>query len=231
MNSVIIPGDPPIEVALRVSAQARRLSLRVSRLDGRVTMTLPKRVPRREAEAFARDRVDWIRQNLDAMPAPVLLRPDEQVMFAGEMYDLHATGGRAAKLGDGVITLPISAPERTGPRLAALFKHHARARLTAASDRYATALGRTHSGITLRDTRSRWGSCSSEGRLMFSWRLIMAPPEVLEYVAAHEVAHLAEMNHSPAFWAEVSGLMPDYKARRRWLREKGSILHAFRFRD
>ncbi|HGG06475.1 MAG TPA: M48 family peptidase, partial [Aliiroseovarius sp.] len=126
---------------------------------------------------------------------------------------------------------PASAPEKTGARLAALFKHHARQRLGEASDRYAAALGRPYSGLSLRDTRSRWGSCSAEGRLMYSWRLIMAPPEVLDYVAAHEVAHLAEMNHSPAYWAGLARLMPDYKAPRLWLRKNGADLHAVRFRD
>ncbi|MCP5037322.1 MAG: M48 family metallopeptidase [Rhodobacteraceae bacterium] len=231
MDNVILPGNPPIEVVLRVSPRARRLSLRVSRLDRRVTLSLPKRVRWREAEEFARDREDWIRRHLDAAPTPMVLRPGAKVMFGGVMHDLVASGGRAAKLGDGVITLPLSAPEKTGPRLAALFKHHARLQLHAASDRHADTLGRGFSAVTLRDTRSRWGSCSAEGRLMFSWRLIMAPPEVLDYVAAHEVAHLVEMNHSPDFWANVERLCSDYHQPRRWLRENGPVLHAYRFRD
>ncbi|MGR3434759.1 MAG: M48 family metallopeptidase, partial [Shimia sp.] len=83
----------------------------------------------------------------------------------------------------------------------------------------------------LRDTRSRWGSCSAAGGLNYSWRLVMAPPEVLDYVAAHEVAHLAQMNHSPRFWAEVAGLMPGYEAPRGWLRRHGADLHRYRFGD
>ncbi|MEO0633594.1 MAG: M48 family metallopeptidase, partial [Pseudomonadota bacterium] len=78
-------------------------------------------------------------------------------------------------------------------------------------------------------TRSRWGSCSSAGRLMFSWRLILAPPEVLNYVAAHEVAHLAQMNHSAAFWSEVTGLYGPYHTPRQWLRTEGATLHRIRF--
>ena len=85
-------------------------------------------------------------------------------------------------------------------------------------------------GIALRDTRSRWGSCTAQGRLMFSWRLAMAPDGVLDYVAAHEVAHLAHMNHAPAFWAEVGRLMPDWTARRDWLRRNGAALQAWQFR-
>ena len=84
--------------------------------------------------------------------------------------------------------------------------------------------------LALRDTRSRWGSCTHEGRLMYSWRLAMAPPEVLDYVAAHEVAHLAHMDHSPRFWAAVATLMPGYAPRRAWLRRNGADLMAWSFR-
>ncbi|MEO0751674.1 MAG: SprT family zinc-dependent metalloprotease, partial [Pseudomonadota bacterium] len=120
-------------------------------------------------------------------------------------------------------------PDRVGPRLAAWLKHLARDRLAAASDGYAAQIGRSYSRMSLRDTRSRWGSCSAEGRLMYSWRLILAPPDALDYVAAHEVAHLREMNHSPAFWSIVARLRPDYDIHRRWLRTKGNSLHRYRF--
>ena len=231
MKQLFLPGPPPIPVSLRVSARARRLSLRVSALDGKVSLTLPRRVPLREAEAFLREREDWIRGHVQATPAPVHLSPGGTVPFAGVPHRLVVAGGRTARLGDGVITLPASAPEKTGARVAALFKLQARARLTAASTGYAEALGRQFSAITLRDTRSRWGSCSPQGRLMYSWRLVMAPPAVLDYVAAHEVAHLVEMNHSSAFWALLEKLMPDYKRHRQWLRRNGASLHAVRFRD
>ncbi len=105
----------------------------------------------------------------------------------------------------------------------------ARDRLVAACDGHAARLGRGYRSLTLRDTRSRWGSCSAAGGLMFSWRLILAPPEILDYVAAHEVAHLAEMNHSPAFWRVVAGLCPDYARHRAWLRKHGQTLHAYDF--
>jgi len=231
MNQLVLPGEPPIEVNLRISARARRLSLRVSQLDGTVSLTLPRRVSMREARAFLAERADWVRGHLAATPTPVRLVPGAEVLFAGRKHLLVEQGGRAARLGDGVITLPLSTPEKTAPRVAALFKTLARERLAEASTRHASALGHAFSSITLRDTRSRWGSCSAEGRLMYSWRLIMAPPEVLDYVAAHEVAHLAEMNHSPAFWAHVAHLLPDYKIHRQWLRKNGADLHAYRFRD
>ena len=107
----------------------------------------------------------------------------------------------------------------------------AQARLAAASDRHAATLGRPFTAIALRDTRSRWGSCTADGRLMYSWRLAMAPPEVLDDVAAHEVAHLAHMDHSPRFWSVVETLCPGWPAHRRWLREHGGALQGWQFRE
>jgi predicted metal-dependent hydrolase len=104
-----------------------------------------------------------------------------------------------------------------GPRVAAWLKVLARDRLAQASTRYAGLVGRRYSSLAIRDTRSRWGSCSPDGRLMYSWRLIMAPPPVLDYVAAHEVAHLVELNHSPAYWTVVTAICPDWKDHRAWL--------------
>jgi predicted metal-dependent hydrolase len=118
-----------------------------------------------------------------------------------------------------------------GPRIAAWLKLQARDRLAVEVATFADRLGREPRSLRLRDTRSRWGSCSSAGDLMFSWRLAMAPPEVLAYVAAHEVAHLAEMNHAPAYWRTLAGLMPGYEAPRQWLRREGTRLHRFRFTD
>ncbi|MEM7730787.1 MAG: SprT family zinc-dependent metalloprotease, partial [Pseudomonadota bacterium] len=95
-----------------------------------------------------------------------------------------------------------------------------------AVERHCATLGVYAMRISVKDTRSRWGSCTSDGRLSFSWRLVCAPPEVLDYVAAHECAHLIEMNHSPAFWAEVARCRPDWKIQRDWLRSYGRDLHA-----
>jgi len=141
-----------------------------------------------------------------------------------------AAARRGAALRDGRLEVPDD-PARVGARVRAFLKEQARGRLVAASERHATALGCDFGRITLRDTRSRWGSCSSRGDLMYSWRLVMAPPEVLDYVAAHEVAHLAEMNHSPAFWALVGQLCPGHRAPRAWLRAHGTLLHRVRFDD
>lgn len=227
----VLAGEPEVEVVLKPSPRARRLSLRVSRLDGRVTMSIPRGASRREAVRFVQERADWIRTHLADRPAELRPRPGGTVLLEGREVALIASGGRAARIEDGAIHLPLSAPEKTGARLAALLKTLARDRLATASDRYAAQVGRTYASLTLRDTRSRWGSCSSRGGLMYSWRLIMAPPEVLDYVAAHEVAHLVHMDHSRAFWAQVERLCPDYARHRVWLRDHGADLHRYRFRD
>jgi len=230
-EELTIPGDPPIAVTLKRSARARRLSLRVSQLDGRVTLTLPRRAGRHEAEAFARDKAGWIRGHLAARPDEIRPMPGTLVPVRGVPHEIRTSPGRRPRLGEGILEVPETRPELTPARVAALLRHEAQLALTEASRRHAAALGRDWTTLALRDTRSRWGSCAPGGRLMYSWRLIMAPPEVLDYVAAHEVAHLAEMNHSPAFWATVARLMPDYAAPRSWLKREGAGLHRYRFRD
>ena len=228
-----LDGTPPLEIALRRSARARRFSLRVSRLDGRVTLTLPQHAREAEALAFARGKDGWIRQVLVQMgfgPGAVAapgLRFGDTLPFEGRPLLLTPAALRSPRVEGGALLMPAD-PARLVPRLAAFLKLAARDRLTEASDLHAAALGLRYARITLRDTRSRWGSCTSDGALMYSWRLILAPPAVLDYVAAHEVAHLAEMNHSPAFWAVVARLMPDYARHRHWLRAEGAALHRLR---
>ncbi|WP_415011944.1 M48 family metallopeptidase [Amaricoccus sp.] len=116
-----------------------------------------------------------------------------------------------------------------GPLVAGWLREEARRDVVDASRRHAAQLGVKAGRVTLRDPRSRWGSCSHAADLMYSWRLVMAPPVVLDYVAAHEVAHIVELNHSPAFWSVVSRLMPGYAAPREWLRVNGSSLHRIDF--
>lgn len=225
-----LPDLPGVTVHLRRSARARRFSLRVSRVDGAVTLTLPKRAPMAEAVAFARGQSLWLRGALARMPAQRRPGFGESLPFEGVELLLEEAAVRAPRV-DGARLLVPAGEDRLGPRLEAFLKHCARIRLQAATMRYATALGRPFRRITLRDTRSRWGSCAPDGSLSYSWRLIMAPPEVLDYVAAHEVAHLAQMNHSPAFWAEVAWLCPGYERPRAWLKQHGGTLQAIRFRD
>ena len=228
MAETIQLGDPPIDVTLKHSARAKRLSLRVSGVDGRVSLTLPRRASLREAQAFLHTKEDWIRGHLDRQPSTTLVVPGALIPVEGRPRLIAETRTRVVKLMDEHILVPLG-EDKAGVRVRAFLKTLARDRLAEASARYATQLGHPFGKISLRDTRSRWGSCTSEGNLMYSWRLILAPASVLDYVAAHEVAHLAEMNHSAAFWNEVAGLMPEYETPRKWLRSHGGGLHRFQF--
>lgn len=228
---VLLEGTPDIAVALRKSTQARRLSLRVSGLDGRVTLTLPRSVPLREALAFLRAKEDWLRRAIGRVPVQRGIGVGDDILLRGTLLRVVEDAGLRRVSENGAFLKVPSDPDRTRTplRLAAYLKTTAQSELLHASQHYAAQIDLPIRAMTLRDTRSRWGSCTADGRLMFSWRLIMAPPPVLQYVAAHEVAHLRHMDHSPAFWGCVRELMPDYQTHRNWLRGNGAQLHSYRF--
>jgi predicted metal-dependent hydrolase len=228
MEHLDLTGEPPVRVHLRRSARARRMSLRVSRLDGRVTLTLPPHAPDHAAHDFLVERAGWIRGHLADFVPPETVAEGTRLHVEGVPVTVVPGPRSELRTADGVLV--ISRRTRSVPAaVASVLKARARDRLTAACDSYAAALRCGYARIVLRDPRSRWGSCSSAGALMFSWRLVLAPPAILDYVAAHEVAHLIEMNHAPAFWNLVEKLRPDYAAERAWLRENGAQLHRFRF--
>jgi predicted metal-dependent hydrolase len=226
----VLPGLPPIDITLRRSARARRFSLRISRLDGRVTLTLPLRAREAEAMAFASTQEGWIRRAIAGLPAVLQVGMGMAVPVEGRLLTLTPAPGRLVRIDGDHLLVPGDAAQ-AGKRVGAFLKTLARNRLAAASDGYGARVGRRFASLTLRDPRSRWGSCTADGGLMYSWRLVMAPPDVLDYVAAHEVAHLVEMNHSAAFWAVVARLRPDWKVQRAWLHAHGGHLQAYRFGD
>jgi predicted metal-dependent hydrolase len=222
-----LPGRPPIELQVRHAPRARRISLRVSGRDGRVTLTVPPGATLSEAVGFARDREGWIRRVLADATPPVRPAPGGRLAVEGRDRLIVVASVRRATLEGGELLVPAGRP--AGPALAAFLKTLARDRAERSVAGHAAAIGRTPPPLRLRDTRSRWGSCSAQGRLMLSWRLAMAPPGVLDYVAAHEVAHLVHLDHSPRFWAVTGRLFPGWKAARRWLREAGAGLQAIDF--
>lgn len=226
MSGSVFIGTPPIEVRLKRNPRAKRFTLRLSRTDGKATLTLPTRASLREAEGFAHRQEGWLRTQLSALPERSVLLDGGRLPFRGVDLEIATTTGKSIRVeGDKILV----GGKHSGARLQAFIKTEARNALFPAVEKYAAKINRPFNRITLRDTRSRWGSCSAEGNLMFSWRLVMAPPIVLDYVAAHEVAHLAEMNHSAAFWDVVQTLMPDYQNHRNWLNEYGAKLHAVNF--
>lgn len=226
VTEITLQGMPEVQVVLRHSARAKRMTLRVSQLDGRVTLTVPKGVPDRDAAEFVWAKENWIRGHLQRRPLGRDVQHGSVIPLEGKEYRIIEAQGRRIIRAEETLGVPCGP---VGPRLKSWLKELARDRLAAASDHYSDTLGQRYSKITMRDTRSRWGSCTANGGLMYSWRLIMAPPDVLRYVAAHEVAHLAEMNHSPAFWSQVERLYGAYDVPRNWLRTQGNVLHSYRF--
>ncbi len=226
-QAVIEVGGRDVTMKVRRSPRARRVSLKVDARLGGVELVLPKRASLKSGLAFARQQSDWIAERLSELPPIVRLgdgavlplrgvprrvrhRPDRRGVVWQEAGEIHVAG----------------APDHLARRLTDWLKAEARRDFDAAARAHATALGVHLTGITIRDTRSRWGSCSSTGRLSFSWRLVMAPDWVLDYVAAHEVAHLREMSHGPAFWRLVGRLCPQHPRAEAWLREHGGALQS-----
>lgn len=219
-----------MRVALRVNVRARRFTLRLASDGNGAVLTMPPGVPLEAVKAFLAEHRGWLTRALARQPVfqPVgqgtLLPVDGSVL----RVTVEERGSRTPRIADERLFMgPGAAP---GPRLAAWLKARARDRMVPAVMAYAAELGRPVAGVALRDTRSRWGSCSAAGRISLSWRLAMAPPAVQAYVAAHEAAHLVEMNHSSRYWAVLERLMPDYATHRTWLRAEGRGLHAFDFR-
>ncbi|MEM9762529.1 MAG: SprT family zinc-dependent metalloprotease [Pseudomonadota bacterium] len=224
----LVLSEPPVTVSLRVNARARRFTLRLAGTGKGAVLTMPPGVPLRQVETFLHEHRGWLARALAQQPDDRRPFPGALLPIDGVPVPLVAGTHRGApRLVDGRLVLPRG--PKPGPAAAAWLKERARARLVPAVHHFAEALGREPTAVSLRDTRSRWGSCTSAGRISFSWRLAMAPVEVQDYVAAHEAAHLREMNHSPRYWAHVARLMPDYARRRAWLRREGRDLHAWQF--
>lgn len=231
-QGIITIGTPPIAIAIQRHAQARRYTLRVDRARGQVRLTLPPRGSVAEAARFAESREGWLRRQLaEVPPVRVVAAGAALPVFGAERRIVAVRGLRSARLGASTIEVAEAAVRsgRVGAQVAALLKAQLRLFMAEACAGHAAALGVAFSQIALRDPRRRWGSCSADGRLMFSWRLAMAPAAVADYVAAHEVAHLVELNHGPRFWALVERLDPDHAAARDWLRGQGAALHAWDF--
>lgn len=220
-------GGRIVSVTVKRSALARRISLRVDPARGAVLM-LPAKARLAEGERFLLAHRVWLAERLARLPGPVALADGAAVPLLGVPHAVrHVPGARRGVwVEDGEI-LVSGLPEHVGRRVADFLRAEAKRLIVPRAHEMAARLDRKPGRITVKDTRSRWGSCSSSGDLAFSWRLVLAPEQVLDYVVAHEVAHLVEMNHSPAFWAVVDGLVGDARGPRRWLKTHGAGLHRF----
>jgi predicted metal-dependent hydrolase len=217
-----------LEVRVRLNPRARRMIVKVNPATGEISVTAPSRRGLAHALDFARGEKDWIAGQLAKAPGPVNLMPGATIPLRGEQYEIRAAAKGASPVWaqDGVIW--VSGAQAHAPRrILDFLKQQARKAFEVRALAHAAQLGVNPSRITVRDTASRWGSCSSGRSLSFSWRLILAPDFVLDYVVAHEVAHLREMNHSPRFWAHVRTLVPDIDKPQDWLKAHGRELQRY----
>jgi predicted metal-dependent hydrolase len=233
-RSITLNGQA-ITYTVRRSARARQIRLRVGAAIGlEVVVPASGRLP--DIPPLLRERADWILRAIGrvAAPPPPVATPlvdgaavpylgvEHRLMLragAGlkpEVLHDRAAGTLSVRFDPGVYTLAAV--------LEWWFRDRAREQLAARLEFFGAHLGVRPTRLTIRDTRSRWGSCSARGGLNFSWRLILAPPPILDYVVIHELAHLRELNHSPRFWAIVAAHCPDYRARRDWLKQHGASL-------
>jgi predicted metal-dependent hydrolase len=220
-------------VRLRRHRQARRYTLRIDAPTREVVLTMPPRGSVREAKEFAQKHGGWIAARLKRLPEAAPFAHGVEVPLRGEPHRIvHRRGARGTVWtetdGSGQRLLCVAGePPHVDRRISDFLKREAQRDLDAASRNYAAQLGVSIKRICVRDQSSRWGSCSNTGVLSFSWRLILAPPFVLDYLAAHEVSHLVELNHSPRFWRLVKRLYPQLERAKVWLDANGTDLHRY----
>ena len=226
-ESLIVEGRE-VPLRFRVNKRARRLILRVDDENDGAIVTLPPYVARDEARRFAEERADWIARRLEKQLPRVPFADGVVIPVLGTERTIRHVGGtrRPVICTDNELRV-AGAAEHLPRRVADWLKAEARRQIEPRALDMAEIIDRRCRRITIRDTRSRWGSCAHDGGLNFSWRLVLAPLWVLEYVVAHEVAHLAEHNHSDRFWAVVNRLNGDAERGRAWLGVHGPALHRY----
>jgi predicted metal-dependent hydrolase len=233
------------KIAIKKVGTARRFTLRVRAATLDAVLTMPSRASIKTAQAFAERHAQWVAQRLSVMPGPIRIVPGATLPLRGiehrvERRDSLRTAAwvePAPALGPGATGARMELPalclagrdEALGRVLVGFLRREAEQDFKARVAAHAGSLGLSVGRISLRDTRSRWGSCSSRATLSFSWRLILAPGFVLDYLVAHEVAHLIHMNHSADFWLLTRRLAPQTDAAEHWLKAHGSTLHRYAF--
>lgn len=225
----------PIDYTLIRSPRRRKtISLQLSP-DGTIRVQAPLHTPRREIDTFLNQKQDWLEKKLreqqqrrEAAP-PKKIASGETFFFLGEVYPLeiaHRTPQEEPLVFNGEQFLLHEADvERGRVIFAAWYQRQALAHLQKRLAVFSLMMGVLPRGLKITQAKRRWGSCSAENRLSFTWRLIMTPPDVVDYVVVHELAHIREKNHSSAFWGLVAGTAPRFQEHRRWLRKHDHLLH------
>ena len=219
-----------IQIDNLIRAKRRTIALIVER-DGSLTVRAPRRVTLRDIEQFIREKTDWILRSREklksAIPTPQKQYVDgECFLFLGQEYELCLVPPqRPALQFDGGFTLSTTARERGERMFIQWYKTQALTVFTELVNHYASLHGFEPKQVKVNSAKTRWGSCTSTGMINFTWRLVMAPLEVIDYVVIHELVHLRIKNHSQKFWQAVEQLCPEYKSHRKWLREHGEKLN------
>lgn len=227
MQHYITLGGERLPVVIRKRRGAKRMVLRYQPASHALSLTLPRHVSHARGLAFAQDKAGWIRQQVGMRPARIPFADGQIISVLGKEYLLAHVGGRGVvRVENDTIPVP-GQKEFMARRVREWLIRQAREEISLLANAKAKHLGRRIRSIALRDTRSLWGSCNAAGRLSFSWRLILAPPEILDYVVSHEAAHLAELNHSRKFWSIVAELCPNWREHRAWLKKNGDRLYAY----
>jgi predicted metal-dependent hydrolase len=227
---VLTVAGRTLPLSFKRKAKCRRMVLRLTPDGQGIVMTLPNATTLSQALRFAETSIPWIEGALAKRPTTIAFQNDSKILFQGKPCAIKATGGRRGFVTYSSEDASICVPGELAHvprRLTDWLKAQAKVKLHDVSQNYATAMQTKFRKLTVRDQKSRWGSCSATGDLSYSWRLILAPPEVLDYVAAHEVAHLKEMNHGPRFWRLVITHCKKAKEARSWLRDHGRELHRY----
>ena len=227
MSHTILINGTTLPIIIRKHPKSRRMVIRYQPLQHHVSLTLPRYVSIKQGLHFVEEKHDWLAEQLNEKISHMPFADGQIIPLMGRNFTLRHIGGRGlVRIEDDCIIVPgdESFMKR---RVTEWVKQQARAEITKFAHEKAALIGKRIKKISLRDTSSRWGSCSHEGNLSFSWRLIFAPHEVLEYVVSHEVAHIKHLDHSPAFWSVVATLCPTYRNYRDWLKTHGQHLYAY----
>ncbi len=210
------------------NSRARRITLRLDSLSRNVRLVLPRRMALREGLDFATQKGDWLLAQLDALPARVPFTDGAVIPLLGRDHVIrHVSGARRGVWRQDGEIFASGFAEHLPRRITDFLKAEARAAITPLAHAKAAQIQRQVTRLTIRHMTSRWGSCGSDGKLCFCWRLVLAPEPVFDYVIAHEIAHLRHMNHGPRFWKLVARLTPDLNGARRWIKQSGDTLLAY----
>jgi len=221
----------PVTIDVKRVTRAKRMTLRIPPGDANPVVTIPIRASLRNVEPFLRQQRNWLAARLAERSPAAPFADGAEVPLRGTIRRIVWQPGRRGTVAegeaDGAPALLVSGQEaHIARRVSDFMRRAARADLDVAVAEFAAMVGRRPTAIRIKDTRAQWGSCTPGGVLSFSWRLVLAPPFVLRYVAAHEVAHLIELNHSADFWALNARLDPNHESARHWLKTHGRTLHA-----